>query len=56
MGTKAVEDRNCRNPRKFFLKGPHTDLLGLTPSELQYWDSRLKGIRDIQERNELFGI
>ena len=35
MRIEAVEDRNFWRPRQFLLKGPHTDLLGLTPSELQ---------------------
>ena len=51
-----MEDRNCWSLRQFLLKGPCTDLLGLTPSELQYGASRLKGIRDIQGRNPLSGI
>ena len=38
------------------LKCLHTDLLGLTPSELQHGGSRLKGIRDIQEGTELSSI
>ena len=48
MEIETVEDRNCWTPRKFLLKGLCTDLLGLTPSELQHGGSRLKGIRDIQ--------
>ena len=51
-----MEDRNFWNPRLFLLKGPHTGLLGLTPSELQHWGSRLKGTRNIQGRTELSGV
>ena len=35
------------NPRQFLLKGLCTDLLRLTPSELQLRDRSLKGTRDI---------
>ena len=48
-----MEDRNFWDPRKFLLKDLHTDLCGLTPSEPQCGDSRLKTIRHIQRRTEL---
>ena len=31
----------------FLLKAPHTDILGITGSELQDWGSSLKNTRDI---------
>ena len=48
-----MENRNCWNPRQFVLKGLCTDLLALTPSELQHQGSRLKGIRDRWNGTEL---
>ena len=54
MGIEATEDRNYWSLRQFLLNG--TDLLGLTPSELQCGESRLKGIRDIWGEIELFGM
>ena len=39
-----MEDRDCSNPRQFLLKGSHTDLFELTPSELQSQGSRFKGM------------
>ena len=36
VGNEAVGDRNCGILRQFILKGPCTDLLGLTASELQH--------------------
>ena len=38
----GVSGRNCWIPRQFLLKGPHTDLLRLTPAELQRQGSSLK--------------
>ena len=52
-GTEAVEDRNFWSPKQFPLKNPHTDLLRLMPSELQWWGSKWKGIRDVQGGTEL---
>ena len=52
-GCKTQQESRLRDmedfwsPRKFLLKGLHTDLLGLAPSELQQWGSSLKGTRDI---------
>ena len=43
-------------PRQFLLKGPHIDLLGLTPSEFQQWGRGLKGTKDTVERSELSAI
>ena len=51
-----MEDRNCRNPRQFLLMGQHTDLLGLTTTDLQCQGSRLKDIRDIRGGTELSRI
>ena len=49
--------QTAKSLRQFLLKGMHTDLLGLTPSELCHSDSqcrgsRLKGIRNIQGGTE----
>ena len=41
---------------QFHLKNPHTDLLRLTPSELQHWGSILKGTCGIQEETEVSDI
>ena len=43
-------------PRQFLLKGSCTDLLRLTPSELQHLGSNSKGTRDIQGEAELSDI
>ena len=40
----------------FLLKAPHTDILGITGSELQDWGSSLKNTRDIHGGTELSGI
>ena len=56
MGIEAEEDENFWSPKQFLLKGLCTDLLGLTPSELQQWGSSLKVTRHIQEGNELSSI
>ena len=55
-GTEAVDDRNFWSPKQFPLKNPHTDLLRLMPSELQWWGSKWKGIRDVQGGTEVSGI
>ena len=44
------------SPSKFLLKGPHMDLLILTPSELQHWGNSLKKNRDIHRETEFSGI
>ena len=46
-GTESVEGTSC--PKQFLFKNPHTDLLILTPSELQHWGSSLKGPSGVQE-------
>ena len=44
------------NPREFLLKGPHTDSLRLTSSELQHWGRSSKGTMNIWRGTELSGI
>lgn len=56
QGLWLRETEGCWSPRQFILKVLHMDLLRLTSSELQHWDSSLKGTRDIQGGNELSGI
>ena len=51
-----MEDRNFWNPRQFLSQGPHTDFLGLTPSEPQHGASRLKCIKGIKGETEVSGI
>ena len=43
---------NCI-PSQFLTKGPHMDLLRLTPSELQHGGSSSKGMLDIWGRSKL---
>ena len=56
QGLKVREMEGFWSPRPFLLKGLHTDLLGLTPSEFQCWGSSLKGTRGIWRETELSGI
>ena len=36
VGIEAEDDENSWSPRQFLIKGPHTDLLGLTLSKLEH--------------------
>ena len=51
-----VRQRVFWSPRQYLLMGPHTQLLRLPPSELQYWGSSLKGTRNTWGETELYGI
>ena len=51
-----VGGRNYWSSKQFPLKNPYTDLLRLTPSEIQHWGSSLKGTSGIQRRSEVSGI
>ena len=43
------------SPKQFLLKNPHTNLIRLTPSGLQHWDSSLKGTSGRQGGMEVSG-
>ena len=45
-GTETVEDRNCWIPRQFLLKGPCTDLLRVTSSQLHSQGCPVEGTRE----------
>ena len=55
MEIEAVEDRNCWVPGKFLFNGPPMYILRLILSELQYWNSSLKGTRGMQGGTEVSG-
>ena len=54
MGGWLGGDRNYWSSKQFLLMGLHRDLFIFTPSQLQCWSSRLKGIGGIWEGNELW--
>ena len=56
QGLWLGEMEDLWSSRQFLLKGPCTDLLGVTHFELQHWSSSLKNTRDIQGRNEVSDI
>ena len=52
----CVGRRNFWSPKQFLLKNTHTDLLRLTPSELQHHGSSLTGTSGIQGGTEVSGL